>query len=469
MSKFYSCNLIVILHSTIQIFLAYCVIALYFTHSTKEMFMRAAYRLSLKDAIFVNINIMIGAGIFVNTIPLSERIGIFSPLSYIAVGILLLPLIFSMMKLIEYYPEGGFYTYVSSELSPRFGFAAAWSYFIGKMASATLVLSFSTRLFQEIIPLFKEINQPIVYGIILCLILTINNMGMRLGSSLQKMLVYAKFIPIVIVILIGLLYWNTIKFSVIQPTMQELIETIPMVLYAASGFETACILSLTIQDPTNNASRAILFSYISVLSIAAIYQLFAYILFTQSSLKISEYTQFFSTIARSVPFTTIIPTIQLILILGLAYSALGSAFGIFYGNIWNFFTLAKQKYIPGYKYFTKLNRFGIPSWCIVAEGLISLFFFFIASGNYLLLQQCSALALSFTFTTSIIALYKRRSREEKSTLLPILGIINCLIFVNTSLYSLIKTNTHSFILFACLFLFGIAMFLLSEWINNKHN
>lgn len=427
--------------------------------------MISSYRLSLKEAIFVNMNVMIGAGIFVNTIPLSERIGIFSPLSYIIVGILLLPLIFSTMKLTEYYPEGGFYTYASSELSTHFGFAAAWSYFIGKMASATLVLSFSTMLLQEIIPSLKIIDRPIVYSVILCMILLINCMGMRLGSFLQKMLVYAKFFPIVIVVLIGLFYLDQISFSEIPVRFQELIGTIPMVLYAASGFETACILSLTIQDPIKNAPRAILFSYIAVLLTAALYQLFAYTLFIKSGTKITEYAQLFMYVAKSANIPALTVPIQLILFCGLAYSAFGSAFGMFYSNIWNFFTLAKHRHIPGYAYFTKLNRFGIPFLCVLAEAVISLFFLSISSGNIILLQQCSTLALSFTFTTSVFALYNRYRLEKRSTLLPMLAIADCLILVLASIYSLVKTNIYSFILFACLFLLGIAMLLLSERAN----
>jgi len=447
---------------TLVIFLAYYIKLLSNVIQQRKIFMTTLYRLSLKEAIFVNINVMIGAGIFVNTIPLSERIGIFSPLSYIIVGILLLPLIFSTMKLTEYYPEGGFYTYASSTLSTRLGFAAAWSYFIGKMASATLVLSFSTMLLQEIIPLLKSINRPIVYSAVLCMILLINSMGMRLGSFLQKILVYAKFLPIAIVILVGLFYLANINFSGITPHFQELIGTIPMVLYAASGFETACILSLTIQDPARNAPRAILFSYVAVLFTAALYQLFAYILFAQSDTKITEYAQLFTMVAQSAHIPALTTFIQLLLFCGLAYSAFGSAFGMFYSNIWNFFTLAKHEHIPGHMYFTKLNRFGIPFLCIVAEAVISLFFLSISSGNIILLQQCSTLALSFTFTTSVFALYKRYRLDKRSTVLPVLGIANCLILVFSSFYSLIKTNAYSFILFACLFLFGIAMLLLSE-------
>lgn len=431
-----------------------------------------SYRLSLKEAIFINMNIMIGAGVFVNTIPLSERIGIFSPLSYLIVGILLLPLIFCTMKLIEYYPEGGFYTYAASELSERIGFAAAWSYFIGKMASATLVLSFSTMLIQEIIPPLKHIDRSIVYSIILGMILFINSMGMRLGSIVQKILVYAKFIPIIIIFLIGLFYagdFNMLPLNIhFNNQLTQLIGTIPMVLYAASGFETACILSLTIQNPTKNASRAIISSYSAVLLIAAIYQLFAYMIFAQSNTKITEYGQLFAAAAHLIPIAELSAIIQFLLFCGLAYSALGSAFGMFYGNIWNFFTLASHKHLPGYAHFTQLNKFGIPVLCIIAEAIISLFFLCISSGKIILLQQCATLALSFTFTTSVLSLYQRYQTENYSLLLPILGLINCLILVSSSLYSLIMTSAYSFILFTCLFLFGIAMLLLSERINGKN-
>ena len=55
--------------------------------------------ISFGAALLTNLNIMIGVGIFVNTAPLIKEAGVFSPLSYLIVGFLMLPLILAINKL----------------------------------------------------------------------------------------------------------------------------------------------------------------------------------------------------------------------------------------------------------------------------------------------------------------------------------------------------------------------------------
>ena len=81
--------------------------------------------LSLWSAIIININIIIGTGIFINTTELAQRTGLVGGLCYAIVGLLLFPLILSFVKLLELYPTGGFYTY-SSSIHPFASFFNTW-------------------------------------------------------------------------------------------------------------------------------------------------------------------------------------------------------------------------------------------------------------------------------------------------------------------------------------------------------
>ena len=58
------------------------------------------YRLSLTAAIAINLNIMLGAGVFLNSIPLTKYAGGYSFLPYIIVGVLLIPLIIAIATLL---------------------------------------------------------------------------------------------------------------------------------------------------------------------------------------------------------------------------------------------------------------------------------------------------------------------------------------------------------------------------------
>src|SRR5271169_2910080 len=98
--------------------------------------MTKEHMLSLPTAILININIMLGVGIFINTAELAKRAGALGCLSYALVGILLLPLIICVAELVKLHPSGGFYIFARREINPFFGFLSAWIYFTGKLASA---------------------------------------------------------------------------------------------------------------------------------------------------------------------------------------------------------------------------------------------------------------------------------------------------------------------------------------------
>ncbi len=65
---------------------------------------------------------MLGAGLFINMNILAKKAGLVGALSYFLVGLLMLPLIVSIMQLLKIHPSGGFYTFGSKELSPFAGF-----------------------------------------------------------------------------------------------------------------------------------------------------------------------------------------------------------------------------------------------------------------------------------------------------------------------------------------------------------
>src|SRR5947207_2039306 len=106
-------------------------------------------KLSLPAAILINTNVMVGSGIFINTVLLAKNAGGLSPLSYALVGLLLLPLILSISKLARHHCGGNFYTY-GSNIHPTVGLLTAWCYFIGKLASCTLGIHVGVSLLQTI-------------------------------------------------------------------------------------------------------------------------------------------------------------------------------------------------------------------------------------------------------------------------------------------------------------------------------
>ena len=95
--------------------------------------MSSSKKLSLISAIFINLNVMIGAGLFINTYDLSTKAGAAGFLLYPIIGLCMLPLIAITGKLVGLFPTGGLYAFGKS-YSPFLGFLSCWSYFFGKLA-----------------------------------------------------------------------------------------------------------------------------------------------------------------------------------------------------------------------------------------------------------------------------------------------------------------------------------------------
>src|SRR5581483_9992356 len=139
------------------------------------------YKLSLPAAILININIMLGVGIFLNTSLLAANCGAVGFLNYLLVGLLLLPLVMSIAKLVEIHPSGGFYTFARQEMSIFAGFLSTWVYFSGKLASCSIMMYTSVLIFQKLLPALAPINPLYLDLVIISIFIGLNMYNMKAG------------------------------------------------------------------------------------------------------------------------------------------------------------------------------------------------------------------------------------------------------------------------------------------------
>lgn len=425
--------------------------------------MTHSHKLSLPEAILININVMLGAGIFINTTELAKRSGILGAYGYIFVGILLLPLIISISYLLKIYPSGGFYTFAQKEINPGTGFLSAWVYFIAKLASAMLLIHTAVLLIQQIIQPLAGLN-PLMFDLcVLTLYIGLNLLNTRIGSTIQTVFISVKLVPIIFVFLCGLFFIQGSSFSITTQQLFNLPRTIPLVLYAMVGFEAACSLSSRIKDAHRNGPLAIFISYGIVLFILCLYQLLFYGILGADLAAQPDYRQAFPALLQYIMPTNqeLAVIIISILHLGIAASALGGAYGIIFSNNWNLYTLAQHGHIFAASRFVEFNRHQIPWLCVIVEGIICSLYLLITKGSQVPLQQISALGSISAYTLSIIALLYAKKNNPIVTIawwIPVLGLFNCLILLSACLYSFWYNGAYSLLLFACLLMFGVWMF-----------
>lgn len=360
-------------------------------------------KLSLSAAILININIMLGAGLFINTTELTHRAGALSWLAYGLVGILMLPLILSIAQLARMYPSGGFYTYASKEFNPFWGFISTWVYFTGKLASATLTIHAAATLIHALIPALHFLHPIYISTSILCIFGLLNTHNIRTGSTIQKVFLGAKIIPITFVLLAGFAWFSPTNLTAAHMIWEGIPSCIPLVMFAILGFEAACSLSGKIEHPEKNAPKAIIFSFISVIGVYCLYQFFAYNIMGDTIHAIIEYQSFFAQLATIIS-PTLYPKIITLLYCAIVASTLGGAYGILYSNMWNLNTLAHHNHLVRAPLFMHLNSHAIPIGCVTAEVAVCMTYLFVSGGTALPLQQIAAMGCSLAYFISVCAL-----------------------------------------------------------------
>jgi len=426
--------------------------------------------LSLPAAVLININIMLGAGIFLNTVKLSEKAGALSSFAYVIIGLLMLPLVLSIAKLTSMHHDGGFYAFGNNEISPLAGFISAWSYLIGKLASGALMIHFSLSLIQQLIPTLGQINILALDGIAIGIFILLNTRNLKAGSQIQAAFTVLKLIPILFAILAGIFLFQSANMGAVHRIWSGIPSALPLLLYASMGFEAACLLSNKIKNPKKNAPRAILISYGITLTIAAIYQLCFYgslgTLLTQFASHKTSYLYAFPTLLAKLLPNSPAAAIKLkgILHLALASSALGGGYGIMFSNTWNLHTLARNNHLFFKNIFTWFNKHSIPVACVAFEGAIYGIYLIVSGGAQVALQQLSSLGVVLAYTISVLALLIAKIKRPAiriSLWIPVLGMINCCVLIIACLAGLIKTGASSFITFSILLLLGALMFFMT--------
>ena len=420
-------------------------------------------KLSLWAAVLVNINIMLGSGIFINTVLLSTYAGAASPLVYLVVGLLFFPLIYTMAKLMTLHKGGTFYDF-AQEIDPLFGFISSWTYFTAKMASSFLSMHVFVTLMQQIFPVLAVFS-PLSYDAgIIALFVWLNSFNLKMGSSIQASFLILKLVPLLFAIITGLFLFKIHFFGLSDFIWAGIPTSFPLVIFAFSGFEASCSLSKNIQDPEKNGPRALFLSYTFVLLLAVCYQALFYGSLGEQLAHLTNFKEAFPSLfftAGFLPSTSLFLTY--IVHIGIAASALGASYGIMYSNAWNLHALAQNNHIFYASFFTRLNKHGVPFMCVITEGLIAYLYLFLTQGQQVSLQQISALGSTAAYTLSVIScivLYKKR-RINISPLI-FLALISCSLFIASLIYAYIQKGASSLVLFGGLFCLGIVQYVFTR-------
>lgn len=423
-------------------------------------------KISLLAAIFINLNVMIGTGIFINTYDLTATAGAAGFLLYPIVGFLMFPLIAVVGQLLTHYPTGGLYAF-AKDYSPYLGFLSCWSYFFGKLASACVMLTVATTMFQQLIPALQSISSINMSLVILMFFTALNLQNMKVGLLIQSFFLTAKSIPIAFAIIAGIMLFDTSAISIDACIWQGMAINIPLVLYCLAGFETACSLGRTIDNPSVNGPKAVYYSFGIIMALYGLFQALVYLNTYDAMTTITSYDTIFTTIAHKLFSSPLVADkMSLLLSFAIGSSALGGAYGILFSNSWNLYTLAENKHTFAAATITKLNQHHTPWVAVVAEAIICTMFLFFNQGSLLPLRRTAALGIVIAYTISTFAyfkLLKKIGTSSKKFAITCAAFATCMLFVASCAISFIETGIAPLILFSAILTCGSAMFMYTHY------
>lgn len=433
--------------------------------------MTHGHKISLNTAILICMNVMFGTGIFINTVSLAQTAGALGFVSYCIGAILVMPLMLSMAEILRYYPSGGFYVYGAECVSPLTGFISAWAYFVGKLGSAALLVNVFVSLIKNIFPEIA-VNTLLLDAIILIIFGWLNLLGARTGKKIMYMFMVMKVMPILFAILACLYLFNYWSMPPETFLWEGIPTTLPLVLYAFIGFETATSISRTIENAKVNGPKAILYSFSIVVALNILYQLLFFLVLGEDLMAQANYLGAFPALLEKLlpSYPLLALHIKNIIHLVLATSALGGAYGIIFSNHWNLFAIAQNKHTFFSETITKYNRYGIPFWGIIIEALICISYLLLTHGKVVILQQISVFGCLISYALTTVALlitYKNEEREGRyhnaKIILPYLAMLSCAGLTALCIRNLLIEGPVALYAFIGLIVLGIIMFTIQKY------
>ncbi len=226
--------------------------------TTAEPLKRELGRIALA---LLALNSMIGAGIFGLPADAARLTGLFSPVLFLLCGLLMATLMLSFAQASSYFQgTGGPILYAGTAFGPFVGFQTGWLLYAGRAtAIAANANLFATYLGTYVPAVNDGAGRMLVIVGIGVLFAALNVTGVKQGMGAILAISVAKFVPLVVFVLVGLTYVKPVMFAdTVVPSFGTLGEAALIVFYAFVGFEGALVPAGESKDPRRDLPKALL-------------------------------------------------------------------------------------------------------------------------------------------------------------------------------------------------------------------
>jgi len=382
--------------------------------------MQSVRSIGLLSAILININVIIGSGLFINLHPLISKTGTASFVVYLVAALFLLPVVASLAFLAREQPEsGGLYVYTKTYVHPFLGFLCGWAYFVGKAVSVGLMAHLLVTVCEQAFPVLQGASHIVLVASLLLFLAVANIAGAAIQGRVQRVAIAAKLIPVLAIF--GLLLYSgpQVPFSCELVSADALEGLVPVAVFAMVGFEVTCTIAHLFVRPSYTIPRAFIFGFLIVVAIVALFQAAVAGLVPFSLLQTGSpaaaVVGAFNTYAPSLTGASALLTACIYL------SILGGTFGILTSNCWNLHRLAVAGYMPGARWLTKVTAGQVPWVSLLVQVAICVLGVAISS-EQVPLQKMSVLGVVFAFFCAMLAALLARTGEGRRLVHPAISV-----------------------------------------------
>lgn len=390
---------------------------------TKEGFIRG---LSLLDSTMIVAGSMIGSGIFIVSADIARQVG--SPgwllVVWLITGALTVGAALSYGELAAMMPKaGGMYVYLKEAYAPFWGFLYGWTHFlvIGTATIAAVSVAFA-RFTGILVPSISESNyliEPVrigsssyafslstaqLVGIVMIIFLTwLNTRGLKLGKLVQNTFTFAKtgslIALIVLGIIVGLVSYPEIAAAnfadlwtprgAVQTvgltsaddrgaTLASLLTAFGMLvaicvaqtnsLFSADAWHNVTFTAGEVQNPKRNLPLSLLLGTGGVIALYLLANI-AYLV----TLRFEDIQKVPSDRVGSATADVIFPGAgAVIMAVAIMISTFGCNNGLILSGARAYYAMAKDGLF--FQSAGNLNKFHVPAWAIVVQGIWSVFY-----------------------------------------------------------------------------------------------
>jgi basic amino acid/polyamine antiporter, APA family len=381
---------------------------------TREGFIRG---LSLLDSTMIVAGSMIGSGIFIVSADIARQVG--SPgwllVVWLVTGFLTVGAALSYGELAAMMPRaGGMYVYLKEAFSPLWGFLYGWTHFlvIGTATIAAVSIAFA-RFTGVLVPSIAEGNyliEPIrigsssyavslstaqLLGIVMIVLLTfMNTRGLKLGKLIQNTFTFAKtgslIALIVLGIIVGLVSYPEIAAAnfgdmwTVRGTTQDVGKGLTAVaafglfvgicvaqtnsLFSADAWHNVTFTAGEVKDPKRNLPLSLLLGTGGVIALYLLANI-AYLV----TLRFEDMQKVPSDRVGSATADVIFPGFgAAIMAVAIMISTFGCNNGLIIAGARAYYAMAKDGLF--FKAAGELNKFHVPAWAIVIQGILSVLY-----------------------------------------------------------------------------------------------